>query len=238
MVHSAQNSLQTAVARPRFVVLDLLRSLTLLGMIVFHFARDLEMFGHLDPGTTLTGGWALFARIIAGSFLLLAGISLSLAHRSGIRWVAFLRRLAIVSSAALAITLATYVAVPERFIYFGILHVIAAASVVGLLFLRAPISLVAITAILAFILPDVFRTAALNHPALTWIGLSTQWRPSLDYLPLLPWCAPFLAGVCMGRLFERHGVLPATETSVAAPGRMLRILAWPGRHSLTVYLIH
>lgn len=57
-------------------MLDVLRSFALLGMIVFHFTRDLEMFGYLAQGTTLSGGWALFARSIAGSFLLLAGVSL------------------------------------------------------------------------------------------------------------------------------------------------------------------
>lgn len=143
-------------------MLDVLRSFALLGMIVFHFARDLEMFGYLAQGTTLSGGWALFARSIAGSFLLLAGVSLSLAHGSGIRWVPFCRRLAIVSSAALAITLATYAAVPERFIYFGILHVIAVSSLFGLVFLKLPIPTVLIAAACAFFLPDVFQTDVLK----------------------------------------------------------------------------
>ncbi len=40
-----------------------------------------ELFGHLPPGTVaMPGGWAIFARLVAGSFLFLAGVSLVLAH--------------------------------------------------------------------------------------------------------------------------------------------------------------
>ncbi|MGJ8586192.1 MAG: DUF1624 domain-containing protein [Marinosulfonomonas sp.] len=222
----------------RVILLDVLRSCALLGMIVFHFARDLEMFGYLDQGTTLSGGWALFARFIAGSFLLLAGVSLSLAHGSGIRWIAFGRRVAIVGTAALAITLATYVAVPERFIFFGILHVIAVSSMVGLVFLKLPIPTVIMAAVCAYFFPDVFRTDALNHPVLTWIGLSTHWRPSLDFLPLLPWVAPFLAGICIARLMGRYGLWRVPKQATQTPRQVVWMLAWFGRHSLAIYLIH
>ncbi|PYG26263.1 heparan-alpha-glucosaminide N-acetyltransferase [Pelagimonas varians] len=229
------NSLRT---QQRLIVLDVLRSTALLGMIVFHFARDLEMFGYVDEGTTMSGGWALFARFIAGSFLLLAGVSLSLAHSSGIRWAAFFRRLVIVSTAALAITLTTYAAVPEQFIYFGVLHVIAVSSLVGLIFLKLPMPTVFFATACAFFLPDVFRTDVLNHPGLTWIGLSTRWRPSLDFLPLLPWVSPFLAGICIARIFVRFGVWHVPKQARQTPGQVVWMLAWSGRHSLAIYLIH
>ena len=42
---------------------------------------------------TAVGGWKLFARCIASSFLFLAGVSLFLAHGDGIRWRGFWKRL-------------------------------------------------------------------------------------------------------------------------------------------------
>ena len=66
--------------RDRLVAVDLARTVALCGMVVFHFTFDLELFGHLPQGTTVTGGWAVFSRVVAGSFLFLSGVSLILAH--------------------------------------------------------------------------------------------------------------------------------------------------------------
>ncbi|MGA9434812.1 MAG: heparan-alpha-glucosaminide N-acetyltransferase [Roseobacter sp.] len=225
-------------APQRILALDLLRSLALLGMVIFHFVHDLEMFGYLAKGTTVTGGWALFASLIAGSFLFMAGFSMSLAHNPEIRWSAFCRRLAIIAAGAFAVTIATYVAFPDRFIFFGILHVIAVSSVLGLFFVKAPNAVILGAAIGAFLLPDIFRTDALNVTFLTWIGLSTQWRPSLDFLPLFPWVSPFLAGICAQRLARRTGLLGKMETYFIPKRNLLQVLAWPGRRSLVIYLIH
>ena len=116
--------------------MDIARGLAILAMIVFHFVRDLEMFQVIAAGTTLTGGWAFMARAIASSFLFLVGVSIVLAHPEQTRWAAFGREFLIISAAALLVSLASWAAMPERFIYFGILHAIAFASVLGIVFVR------------------------------------------------------------------------------------------------------
>jgi hypothetical protein len=57
-------------AGERLALIDVARTVALLGMAVFHFAFDLELFGYLEPGTTVTGGWAVFARLVALTALL------------------------------------------------------------------------------------------------------------------------------------------------------------------------
>ena len=123
---------------PRIEAIDLARGAALIAMAIYHFTWDLEFFGYVDEGMTAHGGWKLFARCIASSFLFLVGVSLFLAHGKGIRWRGFLIRVAMVAGAALAISLVTYIAVPGAFIFFGILHEIALASLLGLAFLRLP----------------------------------------------------------------------------------------------------
>lgn len=215
----------------RLLSLDLARSAALLGMVIFHFAFDLEMFGYIAPGTTTSGGWAVFARIVAGSFLFVAGASLYLAHRSGIRWRGFLRRLTVLAAAAALVTVATYIAMPARYVYFGILHSIAVASVVGLLFLRIPAPVTLVIAGFALFVPYLFRHEVFNAPWLYWIGLSTQWARAIDFEPVFPWVAPFLAGLAIAKLLPVSiGETPVSPLAKAA--------TWPGRHSLAIYLVH
>ena len=206
-------------------------------MAVFHVVVDLELFGHLPPGTSQQGLWPWFARAVAGTFLFLSGISLWLAHGGGIRWRPFLRRLGVLIVAASGITLVTWLAMPDRFIFFGILHAIAAASVAGLAVLRLSSATILIIAALVLIAPLVLSGGMFDAPALLWLGLS-EWRPaSMDFVPVFPWLAPCLAGIVAARWAEEVGLLTRLpdQTPMTA---LARHAAWPGRHSLAIYLVH
>ena len=227
---------EPSVGSRRIVAVDLARSLALLGMAIFHFTWDLEFFGYIAPGTTLQGGWAIFARLVAGTFLFLAGVSLVLGHGDGIRWRSFLRRLAMVGGAALAITLATFLGMREAFIFFGILHSIAVASVLGLVFLRAPVWMTLFAAVVAWLLPEIFRSSAFDPRWLAWTGLAETPPRSFDFVPVFPWFAACLLGIAVAKVAEVAGVWDRLRGG--RPGPILRAAAWPGRHSLAVYLLH
>lgn len=234
--HSAMNIAPPATQSRRIVVIDLARGLALLAMAVYHFAWDLEFFGYAEPGMTAVGGWRIFARSIASSFLFLVGVSLVLAHRNGISWPPFLKRLAQVAAAAAAISLATWIAVPGGFIFFGILHHIALASLLGLAFLRLPTVLVAVVAIGCVLAPMFLRSTLFDHGALWWVGLSSVNPRSNDYVPLFPWFAAVLAGIVVTRLGLNHNLQERLAT--IRPGLWSQPLQFAGRHSLAFYLLH
>ena len=219
----------------RIGLLDAARGAALVAMAVYHFAWDLEFFGYADPGMTATGGWKLFARCIASSFLFLVGVSLFLAHGRGIRWPGFWRRLAMVAGAAAAISLVTWLAVPGGFIFFGILHQIALASLLGLLFLRLPPILTLAIAAAVIAAPSYLRSEFFDHPFWWWVGLSPANPRSNDYVPLFPWFAAVLVGIAAAKLASSQG-LPARLA--AKPGGWSQPLILAGRHSLAFYLIH
>jgi uncharacterized membrane protein len=217
---------------PRLIPLDLARTLALLCMVAFHFTFDLALFGHIPFDTMSQPFWHYFARMIAGSFLFLSGISLWLAHGQGMRWPAFWRRFAQIAGAALLVTLASIWFVPGGTIWFGILHAMAATALIGLVALRLPWLVTLALAALIFSLAWGPRFAAFDPLWLVWTGLG-QTRPMMgDYVPLVPWAAPALAGIAFARAL-RLDRLPARPASP-----LLHRLAFPGRHSLVIYLIH
>lgn len=223
-----------AETKPRYLAIDLARSAALLSMGAYHLTYDLDMFGWLPPGTAVTGFFWLHARAVAGSFIFLAGLSLWLAHGQGIRWAAFGRRLGIIAAAALAVTVATRFAMPQMTIFYGILHSIAVSSVAGLLFLRLPAALTLAVAAAVVAISYLYASPAFDG-WLIWTGLAGRPVLTADFEPFFPWFAPFLAGIATGRILTRANLWPRlalTETP------LLRRLAWPGRHSLAIYLIH
>ena len=220
----------------RLVVIDLARTVALIGMAVFHFTFDLEMFGLVAPGTTTTGGWAIFARVVAGSFLFLAGVSLVLAHGGGIRWPSFLRRMAKLAGAALLVTAGTYAAFPHAFVFFGILHSIALASLLGLAVIRLPAVGLLLLAALVVAVDRSVAQEALNPRWWAWIGLGTMQPPSVDLVPVFPWFASVLMGMAVAKLAGAGGLW--SRLAAGQPSGIARWLAWPGRHSLVIYLLH
>ena len=227
---------------PRVGVLDTARGVALLAMASYHFSWDLEHFGYLAAGAAETGWLKIYARTIASTFLFLAGVSLVLASSPEVRWPSYFKRLGMIVIAALAISAVTFVMMPEEWIFFGILHSIAAASVIGLLFLRLPAFATLITAAILFagilvenvFSPGLLRSSVFDAPWLWWLGLSETLPRSNDYVPLFPWLTPFLFGLGTAQL----GMTAGWFGRLAALGTGNSLAARAGRHSLLFYLVH
>jgi len=223
-----------ATQTARIPALDIARTVALVGMVVFHVTLDLAMFGHLPANITFTGPWPAFARLVAGSFLFLAGVSLWLAHGRGLRWPAFWRRFAVIAAAAAAVSVGTYVGMGQAWVRFGILHCIALGSLVALPTLRLPPLVTLMIAAAVVAAPSFLAYPAFNPPWLLWTGLATEMSWAVDYVPLLPWLAPMLAGIAAARLMAP--LWPRLRDP--SPSHVVRLLGWPGRHSLAIYLAH
>ena len=234
------SSAETALpqSKMRIDAFDVLRGLALVAMATYHFTWDLEFFGYADPGTASMGPMKWYARGIATTFLMLAGISLFLAHGQAVCWPSFRKRFAMVAGAALLISLGTYFAMPRGFIFFGILHQIALGSLIGLAFLRLPPVLTLAAAAAMIAAPLYLRNEFFDAPALWWVGLSRVDPVSNDYVPVLPWTGMVLTGIALAKLAARYGLferLRALRAGRTRPGKALTLL---GRHSLAFYLIH
>lgn len=237
MLQDVRMDCRAVTPSKRISLVDALRGAALAAMAIYHFSWDLEFFALADLGVTENPLWVAFARMIAGGFLALVGVSLVLAHGTRLNARTFLRRLVIVAAAAAAITLVSAYVEPDGVILFGILHCIAVSSVLGLAFLRVPILLVLAAAAGCLVAPALLTSPAFNAPGWLWLGLASAPLPSDDYNPLLPWFGMVLAGIAGGRVALSW--VPKTEWARWQPRAAIsRLLALAGRHSLVVYLAH
>lgn len=237
-MNSGESVPNTIPARLRLDRLDALRGIALIAMTTFHFAWDLEFFGYAPAGMTSQPLFKWYARGIAFSFLVIAGFSFALAHRNGVNRGTFAKRLAQIGGAALLISVGTWFATPDRFVFFGILHQIAAAALISALFLRANVAMTLVAAAAVALLPHVFRHEIFNEPWFWWTGLGTIQPQTNDFVPVFPWTAYVLLGLALGKIALSRQFLsapPATAPVRSSPGRGL---AFIGRHSLIYYLTH
>lgn len=221
---------------PRFLLVDAIRGLAIAGVVLFHFVWDLE-FTNFISGIAYHPLWLAFGRSLAGTFMLLVGVSLVLAARGPSRPMAYAIRLAKIVAAATAITVVTWHVFPDTFIFFGILHAIAAATLIGTLFLRAPTWVGLLAAIVLLVAPEVWQSAAFDTRWLAWVGFAAHHPRSNDFVPIFPWVGLTLTGIVVARLALSWKATQALGTW-APDGWLGKSLVWMGRRSLVVYLFH
>jgi len=224
----------------RVALVDIARTVALLAMVVFHFTYDLELFGFAERGTMMRTEWVLFAQGIAGSFIFLSGISLVLASQNGpIARSAYLKRLSMIGIAAAAVTAGTYVAMGSAFVRFGILHLLFSASVLGLLALYRPFWITGFIGAAIVALPHMSNWPLLNDAAWLWLGKTIAPQPAMvDYVPILPWFGVFLLGMSLAQFIANLGRWSSIASLLDPSAPLVRVFSWPGKHSLSIYLIH
>ena len=239
---TGENSSADGNTRPdgqllRIDAVDLARGLALIAMTTFHFGWDLELFGFAERGFATQAWMIWYARIIASSFLVLVGISFALAHHGGLKTSPFLWRLGKIAAAALLITIATRIATPNIFIFFGILHHIALASVLCIFFVRLPVPLLVALAAAVLALALYGRSDLFDAPWWWWSGLNAFTPRSSDYVPVFPFFAAELVGLAIGKWLISSGT-GARLARWQPKGGLAAMLRFIGRNSLAYYLLH
>jgi uncharacterized membrane protein len=219
--------------RERRQSIDVYRGLAILGMAAYHATWDLNYYRIIVVGIGVDAVWFVIQRSILTAFLLLAGAGLWLAHKHGIDWRNFWKREAILVAAALGVSAVTWFQFGAFFAYFGVLHAIALSSLLALPLVRAPFWAGLAVAALFLLLPAMFASDLFNTPWLAWIGFFTFVPDTADLVPMFPWFGVVLLGMLGMRLL---GDAPAFNWSTGA--LLARVLAWLGRWSLIIYLVH
>ncbi|WP_169196197.1 heparan-alpha-glucosaminide N-acetyltransferase [Devosia sp. MC1541] len=221
----------------RLQIVDVARGVAIIAMVIYHLFWDLSYFRIFPVDVGYDPGWVFFARSILFTFMFLVGVGLVLGHGTGVRWRSFWKRWAFVAAGAAIITVSTYLTFPDTFVYFGVLHAIAAVSVLALPFLFTPLWLTGLAGLIIAILPFVFTNPFFDQKITSWIGFSAVPPPANDLVPLFPWLGVALLGVAAMRSI-RANEWDARLAQLNSTAAVARGLAFLGRWSLLIYLLH
>ncbi len=229
---SDANGSRVASGPMRIDGVDALRGVAILAMIAYHFCFDLRFYRVVAWDFEHGPFWLLARTLIAGTFLLVAGVGLVLADRAGSPPAHFWKRFGIIAACALAVSVGSYLVFPQTFIYFGVLHCIAIASVLAWPLVRHPA--------LALV------TGALRHRGRTALQRRGVQRPPdvVDRLHDVQAADRGLrSALPVGRRdADRDRRRARARQDAVPPARAARRRAAmdrpAGRHSLAIYMIH
>jgi len=226
----------------RFWEVDLLRGCAILLMVLYHLVFDLNYFAVREIDVS-SGFWLALARVAASLFLLLVGLSLALSHSR--IWLLgqedgfffrLLKRSAWILVLALGVSVVTYLFIGKGFIIFGVLHLIGLSLLLAYPFLRLQRANF-IFGLLFILLGIYIQNISVGFPLLLWLGLTPAGFYSVDFFPVFPWFGVILLGIGLG-----SQLYPGYRRRIPMPdfagSSLVRSLAFLGRNSLAIYLVH
>ncbi len=222
----------------RMEVIDFCRSISIIAMIIYHFAYDLGQFGFIDLNNVMKGPWKIFAILIGTSFLFISGFSFWIMIKERFNKNSYIKRLIILSSSSFIITIVTYFYLGNSFIFFGILHLLATCSLLGLIIFKLPYFILIFLSIIFFILPQFYQSDFFEPKYLAWIGFYGKSTGSADFYPLLPWSSSFIMGIAISKIISKKKYFENLNKIENKNNFIKNSLLWSGRNSLLIYLIH
>ncbi len=216
------------VIKKRYLEIDFLRGVAIVLMVTFHFFYDLQIFHYLDLNIYHNPFWIYFRDLIIFLFMLTVGISLYLTNEQHFDLKKNLIRLSKLLAVALLITVVSLFLYPKYWIYFGIIHLIFAASLLTLPLVKKPFIALIFSALILF----SYFTYAINMDWLYNLTQSFLHLPELtkDIAHLFPWLGVVYMGIFIG--YKRYFDINLRENIVT------KSLARLGQYALLIYLIH
>jgi uncharacterized membrane protein len=226
----------------RFIELDLLRGFAITIMIILHLLWDLDYYGIYPLNNTIYQT----SIIVQVMFFTLLGVCLTVTFKKYTKttktelYLHLIKRGLWIFLLGMIITIITLIFMPERPIFFGVLHCIGLCIILSIPFLRFKHWNI-ITANIMIAAGLILGSINYQNPTAfhLLIGLHPMdfWTHTIDYFPLFPWLGVSLLGVGLGNLLyngsERKFNFP--DVSKYIP---IKALSWVGQHSLVIYLFH
>lgn len=228
-------------AHNRFPEIDILRGIAIIGMIIFHLFFLLNYFAILQ-NDMYEGIFLILARGVQFLFLSLVGVSMAISFQKN-KLLGFnkkdyylkqWKRASIIFLFALIITLVTKIIIPDKYVFFGILHFIA-LSIVILSFIADNKWLSLMISISSYFIFFIIQNIYVTHKFLLIFGFKIEGIQSIDYFPIFPWISIISLGIFFGHtLYKSHKRI----FTVNIPRFIITPFAFLGKKALIIYMIH
>ena len=228
----------------RIHLLDELRGFAVLLMIGYFFLKILALLSPTQQNLSLIDAVNPYQPILPILFISISGMAIQMSRHA-------IKRGLILTVLSIVFTLVSLVVLSGTPIYFGILHQLAfcvlfclavhpllgyISPVVGFIFslaifiLTYPVSdgYIGFQGLVSIDITALQGDNVLLYP----LGLLSTPLSTFDYFPIFPWFFLFLAFTFVGT-YAAEGRFPEWTTKMH-----LRPLAFVGRHSLLIYVLH
>lgn len=233
--------------RPRYILLDEIRGITLLSMILFHAIWDLVYIFRVDWDWFYTDIAYIWQQSICWCFILLSGFCWSLGKRK-------LYRGGVVFGCGILISVITEIFTPMQRIRFGVLTFLGVSmlltNLLEKILKRIPCVFGFTLNILLFVITRNLNEGCLGFEGLklyqlpkawydlgdgaTFLGLTDIHFFSADYFSIFPWYFLFLTGYFLYRWMEQKHLLERLGNKKPIGAFWSKL----GKNSLVIYLLH
>ncbi len=228
----------------RLPLIDILRGVAVVDMVIFHFLFDLFYIYGFYPlwiESDIVMCWQKIGCIL---FIFISGFCFSFSRNP-------FKRGAVVLSFGIMITVVTTLISDQISILFGILTFLGSCMLIFALldrFIKSlhPAVSIGVSLFLFLCTEHIYEgyigvgmiqfftlpISQSRNLILSYLGFSITDLVSADYFPIFPWIFIFSCGY-----FSYHWLKKYNRFNILSKGKC-KSLAWIGRHSLLIYLLH
>ena len=229
--------------KTRFIEIDILRGLAILGMITIHII-SITNYDLIFQGLMNSGSLHILLRCTQITFITLVGTCLAISlQKSKLKnskcikkfYKKQFKRSFIILCCALLISIVSYLSIKE-YIVFGILHFIGISIIITMPFADMIITPL-ILSIASFVLKYYINNIFINNSFFIIFGLIAHMNNFVDFFPLIPWISAVFLGISIGNILYKNGErnFKPLQNRFKLISKMLSFL---GSRSLQIYIIH
>lgn len=230
----------------RFMEIDILRGIAIIGMIYLHVLWDLDYYGV----TPINNDIYKFQKIIPALFFVLVGICLIVSRNrktclpsfDGKKYdIHLIVRGLKIFSLGMVITTVTLLFITDKPIFFGVLHCIGLCVLFSIPFLKLKTHYTFMAGVAIIVLGLSLNLVPMEDPSVVHLAAGIHQADvaayTIDYFPLFPWFGLTLIGISLGNILYKDNKrrFPLPDLSKYKPAA---VFSWMGKHSLAIYLLH